>query len=160
MGVDASFRSATEQELDRARRDAAYAARLLNEPVAGDETPGGSSLSVQRRTFYIQRFSLDTWEHLVADAPVNVFKGEDYVDLDWDYNEDAEEDDDGPSQAMEIDPGLIEELAGWLRDAEPEDIYDGMDEDEREFVEAEFEDFRTFVLAVAERGEGALLHVA
>ncbi|MFI0467342.1 hypothetical protein ACH347_24970 [Saccharopolyspora sp. 5N102] len=116
---------------------------------------------MQRRTFYIQRFSLGTWEDLVADAPVNVFMGEDYLDLDWDYDEDDDEEEgDDPSQAMELDPGLIVELPGWLREAQPEDIYDGMDEDEREYVEDDFDDFRTFVLAVAERGEGALLHVA
>ncbi|MFG2091812.1 hypothetical protein [Spirillospora sp. NPDC048824] len=120
-----------------------------------------STLSVQRRTFYIERFSLDLWEDLVDDAPVNVFLGEDYLDLNWAYDEDDEDehgDEDEDDQAMELAPELITELAGWLRGVRFADVYD--EPDEYGFIEQDFEDFRTFILAVAERGEGALFFFA
>ncbi|MER6942784.1 hypothetical protein ABT294_02055 [Nonomuraea sp. NPDC000554] len=161
MGVTATFRSVTEQQMARARQDPSYAAHLLNELPEGDETPLDSSLSVRRTTFHIERFSLDLWESLVRDAPVNVFMGADYLDLNWDYDEgdalDDDEDDDR-SQAMELDSGLIAELADWLSSVRFEDVYDGPDE--HDFIKDDFEEFRTFVLAVAERGEGGLFHVA
>lgn len=73
MGVTATLRSVTEEELKRARRDPSYAARLIDEAPEGDKTPLNSNLSVQRRTFFIERFSLNLWEALVRDAPVNVW---------------------------------------------------------------------------------------
>ncbi|MFI1331389.1 hypothetical protein ACH4U7_14850 [Streptomyces sp. NPDC020845] len=166
MGVTASFRSVTAEQLGRARQNPSYAARLLNETPEGDETPLDSNLSVQRRTFSIQRFSLDLWEGLVWDAPVNVFMGGDYLDLDWDYDEedDEEDEDEDPSQAMELDPDLIATLADWLRGVRFRDVCDEADDDgfvhdDYGFVsEQDFEEFRTFILAVAERGEGALFH--
>ncbi|MBO8193306.1 hypothetical protein ITI46_16775 [Streptomyces oryzae] len=174
MGVTASFRSVTDQQMDRARQDPSYAARLLDETPEGDETPLRSNLSVQQRTFYIERFSLEQWEDLVYDAPVNVFLGEEYVDLNWDYGEEEEDDeeeeeggeeeeddgldeDDG-SQAMELTASLIAELADWLSGVRFEDVYDGPGQDE--FLKGDFEEFRTFILAVAKRGEGALFHFA
>lgn len=184
MGVTATLTSVTEEELKRARRDPSYAARLIDEAPEGDETPLDSNLSVQRRTFFIQRFSLNLWEALVFDAPVNVFLGGDYVALNWDYEEDDEdqdeddedtqddEDDDEDSMAMELDPADMTELAGWLRDIRFADACEGSGEaftvdddgfahDDYGFVdEDEFNDFRTFVLAVAERGEGVLFHFA
>lgn len=164
MGVTATFRSVTEQQMVRARQDPSYAARLLNEPPEGDETPLNSNVSSRRRTFHIERFSLDLWESLVYDAPVNVFMGEDYLDLNWHYDEDDDlddevGDDEDRNQAMELDSDLIVELAGWLRGVPFEDVYDGPD-DLHEFIEEEFQEFRTFILAVAERGEGALFHFA
>ncbi|MFC5832552.1 hypothetical protein, partial [Nonomuraea insulae] len=145
-----------------ARQDASYAAQLLNEVSEGDETPLDSKLSIQRRSFYIERFSLDLWESLVGDAPVNVFVGEDYLDLNWDDEDDddleEEDDEENRDQAMELDSGLIFELAGWLRSVRFEEVYDARDD--YGFVKGDFEDFRTFILAVAERGEGALFHFA
>lgn len=162
MSVTARFRSVTKQELDHARQDPAFAARLLDELPEGDETPLDSHLSVQRRTFSIERFSLALWEGLVSRAPVNVFVGQEYLDLNFYYDDEVEEDDEDeyeeePDQAMELEPGLIAELAGWLRDVRFEDVYDGPDA--HGFVRGDFEEFRTFVLAVAERGDGALLYV-
>ncbi|QKW09931.1 hypothetical protein HUT18_29490 [Streptomyces sp. NA04227] len=187
MGVTATLRSVTEEELKRARRDPSYAARLIDEGPEGDETPLDSHLSVQRRTFSIERFSLNLWEALVWDAPVNVFMGGDHVGLNWDYedkdedddrDEDAkgtnhdDEEDDEDSTAMELDPADMTELADWLRDIRFADACEGSGEaftvhddgfayDDYGFVdEDEFNDFRTFVLAVAERGEGVLFHFA
>ncbi|MGV9349767.1 hypothetical protein ACWDSD_34300 [Streptomyces spiralis] len=181
VGVTATLRSVTEEELKRARRDPSYAARLIDESPEGDETPLNSNLSVQRRTFSIERFSLNLWEALVWDAPVNVFMGGDYVDLNWDYEEedededeeeeDEEEEDEG-SMAMELNPASMTELAAWLRNIRFADACEGSGEaftvddkgfahDDYGFVnEDEFNDFRTFVLAVAERGEGMLFHFA
>ncbi|MFW5418861.1 hypothetical protein J0910_19790 [Nocardiopsis sp. CNT-189] len=155
MGVTATFRSVSGEESERAGQDPSYAARLLEELPEGDEVPPTSDLSVQRRVLYIQRFSLDLWEYLVEDSPVNVFLGEDYIDL----NPDHEEDGDGEGdQAMELGPGLVGELADWLRGVRFADVYD--ETDEYGLIEQDFEEFRTFFLAVAERGEGALFHYA
>ncbi|GAA3664658.1 hypothetical protein GCM10022224_031000 [Nonomuraea antimicrobica] len=180
MGVTATLRSVTEEELKRARRDPSYAARLIHETPEGDKTPLDSNLSVQRRTFSIERFSLNLWEALVGNAPLNIFMDGDYVDLNWDYEEDDEDEDeddtnhdeDEDSMAMELDPADMTELAGWLRDIRFADACEGSGEaftvdgdgfahDDYGFVdEDEFNDFRTFVLAVAERGEGVLFHFA
>ncbi|MEV6156225.1 hypothetical protein AB0L53_38365 [Nonomuraea sp. NPDC052129] len=163
MGVTATFRSVTEQQMARARQDASYAAQLLDEVPEGDETPLDSKLSVQRRSFYIEHFSLNLWDSLIEDAPVNVFIGEDYLDLSWDDEDEGLEDDDEDEEedrdrAMELDSGLIFELAGWLRSIRFEEVYEGPDD--YGFIKRDFEDFRTFILAVAERGEGALFHFA
>ncbi|MEO3805313.1 hypothetical protein [Nonomuraea sp. B1E8] len=118
----------------RARQDASYAAQLIHEIPEGDEAPLDSTLSVQRRTFYIEKFSLDLWESLVEESPVNVFLGEDYLDLSWDdedddaFEDDDEDEEEDCDQAMELDPGLIIELAGWLRSIRFEEVYDELPE--------------------------------
>ncbi|WP_405797191.1 hypothetical protein [Streptomyces sp. NBC_01506] len=168
MGITAILRSVNEEQLTRARRDPSYAARLVDEIPEDD--------SAQRRTFYIERFSFNLWESLVWDAPVNVFTGEEEIDLNWDYEDEAEAqddadegDDDEDSTAMRLDPGLMTELAGWLRDIRFADACEGSGEaftvddgyayDSYGSVdEDEFNDFRAFVLAVAERGDGVLFH--
>ncbi|MEU6715480.1 hypothetical protein ABZ897_28795 [Nonomuraea sp. NPDC046802] len=157
MGVVASFKSVTEEQLVRARQDPLYAGILAREYPEGDHTPADSCLSVQRRSFYIERFSFELWEGLVLDAPVNVFLGESYIDL---ADEDDEDDEDYAEdrEAMELEPDLIAELAGWLRGVRFEDVYEG--QDQYGFIRKDFGEFRTFVLAVAERGEGALLRIA
>jgi len=48
-------------------------------------------------------------------------------------------------------------LAGWLRGVRFEDVCDRPDD--HGYISGDFDEFRTFILAVAERGDGALLHV-
>ncbi|MEV4114166.1 hypothetical protein [Nonomuraea sp. NPDC049695] len=117
---------------------------------------------IQRRSFYIEHFSLELWDGLVGDAPVNVFLGEDYLDLNWDDEDDddleEEDDEEDRDQAMELDSGLIFELADWLRSVQFEEVYDGRDD--YGFIKGDFEDFRMFILAVAERNEGVMFYLA
>ncbi|OEU96237.1 hypothetical protein [Streptomyces oceani] len=163
MGAVANFRGVTEAELARSRRDASYATRLLLEVPEGDEIPPTSGLSLRRRAFFVEGFSFLEWEDLLFDAPVEVFMIDRSVDLDWSYGADADGPDaDGPdgeagSQAMVLEPEHLAELADWLRAVRFEDVCEGPDEPGWA-LEEEFEEFRAFVLAVAERGESVLFH--